>query len=65
MKLVDAEITQESEGAPDNLSPPVPRPPRPARRRVYTSLLVTLTVLVGTVAVIYAVFPNRDRKSVV
>ncbi len=57
MKLVDAEITQESEGAPD-----IPRPPRPARRRVYTSLLVTLTVLVGTVAVIYAVFPNRHNE---
>ena len=57
MKLVDAEITQETEGAPD-----IPRPPRPARRRVYTSLLVTLTVLIGTVAVIYAVFPNRNNE---
>lgn len=57
MKLVDAEITQESEGAPD-----IPRPPRPARRRVYTSLLVTLTVLVGTVGVIYGVFPNRNNE---
>jgi len=57
MKLVDAEITQESEGAPD-----IPRPPRPARRRVYTSLLVTLTVLIGTVAVIYTVFPNRHNE---
>ncbi|MCP4448749.1 MAG: hypothetical protein GY811_25960 [Myxococcales bacterium] len=57
MKLVDAEITQETEGAPD-----IPRPPRPARRRVYTSLLVTLTVLVGTVGVIYTVFPNRNNE---
>jgi len=57
MKFVDAEITQESEGAPD-----IPRPPRPARRRVYTSLLVTLTVLVGTVGVIYTVFPNRNNE---
>lgn len=57
MKFVDAEITQESEGAPD-----IARPPRPARRRVYTSLLVTLTVLVGTVAIIYSLFPNRDNE---
>ena len=57
MKLVDAEITQDIEGAPD-----IPRPPRPARRRVYTSLLVTLTVLIGTVAIIYAVFPNRNNE---
>lgn len=57
MKLVDAEVTQETEGAPD-----IPRPPRPPRRRVYTSLLLTLTVLIGTVAVIYAVFPNRHNE---
>ncbi len=57
MKLVDAEITQETEGAPD-----IPRPPRPARRRVYTSLLVTLTVLIGTVAAIYIIFPNRNNE---
>lgn len=57
MKLVDAEITQEHEGAPD-----IPRPPRPARRRVYTSLLVTLSVLFGTVAVIYKMFPNRQDE---
>jgi hypothetical protein len=57
MKLVDAEITQEHEGAPD-----IPRPARPARRRVYTSLLVTLSVLFGTVGVIYKVFPNRHDE---
>jgi hypothetical protein len=59
MKLVDAEITQDDEGAPD-----IPRPPRPARRRVYTSLIVTLSVLFGTVGVIYKVFPNRHDEVV-
>ncbi len=57
MKLIDAEITQEEEGAPD-----IPRPSRPARRRVYTSLLVTLSVLFGTVGIIYNVFPNRQDE---
>lgn len=57
MRLVDAEVTQNSEPAPD-----APLPPRPARRRVYASLLVTLSVLVGTVTVIYSVFPNRQNE---
>jgi len=57
MKLVDAEVSREEEGAPDG-----PLPPRPARRRVYTSLLVTLTVLIGTVAIIYTLFPNRNNE---
>ncbi len=57
MKLMDAEITQEEEGAPD-----IARPSRPARRRVYTSLLVTLSVLFGTVGIIYTVFPNRQDE---
>jgi hypothetical protein len=57
MKFVDAEITQEDEGAPE-----IARPARPARRRVYTSLLVTLSVLFGTVGIIYRVFPNRQDE---
>jgi hypothetical protein len=57
MKLVDAEVSQQSEGAPD-----IARPSRPARRRVYTSLLVTLSVLFGTVGIIYRVFPNRHDE---
>lgn len=57
MKLVDAEVTQDGEGAEDKA-----RPARPARRRVYTSLLVTLSVLFGTVGVIYGVFPNRQDE---
>ncbi len=57
MKLVDAEVTQDGEGAEDKA-----RPARPARRRVYTSLVVTLSVLFGTVGIIYTVFPNRHDE---
>lgn len=57
MKLVDAEIPRDDEDAQD-----IARPPRPARRRVYTSLLVTLSVLVGTVGIIYWQFPNRQSE---
>ena len=57
MKFVDAEVTIEDEGGAD-----IARAPRPARRRVYTSLLVTLSVLFGTVGVIYTVFPNRHDE---
>lgn len=57
MKLVDAEVTQDDEGGSD-----IARPSRPARRRVYTSLLVTLSVLFGTVGIIYKVFPNRQDE---
>lgn len=57
MRLVDAEITQEVEETSE-----FSRAPRPARRRVYTSLLVTLSVLIGTVAVIYTIFPNRQDE---
>ncbi len=59
MKLVDAEITKEGEELPHAAV----SPPRPARRRVYTSLLVTLTVLFGTVGIIYTLFPNRDNEA--
>ncbi|MBL4636762.1 MAG: hypothetical protein JKY56_23125, partial [Kofleriaceae bacterium] len=57
MKLVDAEIPREDEDAKD-----IVRPPRPARRRVYTSLIVTLSVLFGTVGIIYWRFPNRQSE---
>lgn len=59
MKLVDAEITKDGEDVPNVAA----SAPRPARRRVYTSLLVTLTVLFGTVGVIYSIFPNRDNEA--
>ena len=57
MKLVDAEIPRDNEDIED-----IPRAPRPARRRVYTSLFFTLSVLVGTVGVIYWQFPNRQSE---
>jgi hypothetical protein len=54
MKLVEAESTGPVEG--DAALVTAPRPPR---RRVSVSLLFTLTVLVGTVVTIYAMFPAR------
>lgn len=54
MKLVEAESTGPVEG--DAALVTAPRPPR---RRVSVSLVFTLTVLVGTVVTIYAVFPVR------
>lgn len=58
MKLVDAEITH---GDDDDESE-VARPPRPEKRRVYTSLFVTTAVLVGTVVLVYAIFPPRNNE---
>lgn len=54
MKVVEAEITGPVEG-----EDAVVTPPRPLHRRVSVSLLLTLTVLIGTVVTIYTVFPAR------
>jgi hypothetical protein len=56
MKLVEAESTGPVEG-----EDAIVTPPRPPHRRVSVSLLFTLTVLIGTVVTIYAVFPARDN----
>jgi hypothetical protein len=56
MKLVEA----ESEGPVEGDSALV-TPPRPPHRRVSVSLLFTLSVLIGTVVTIYAVFPPRHN----
>jgi hypothetical protein len=56
MKLIEAESTGPVEG--DDV---LVTPPRPPRRRVSVSLLFTLTVLVGTVVTIYAMFPARNN----
>ena len=56
MKLVDAEATGPIEGDDALVTPP-----RPPHRRVSVSLLVTLSVLIGTVVTIYEVFPARHN----
>lgn len=56
MKLIEAESTGPVEGDDALVTPP-----RPPRRRVSVSLLFTLTVLVGTVVTIYAMFPARNN----
>jgi hypothetical protein len=56
MKLVEAESTGPVEGDAAQVTPP-----RPPHRRVSVSLLFTLTVLVGTVVTIYAMFPARNN----
>jgi hypothetical protein len=56
MKLVEAESTGPVEG--DDAQVTAPRPPH---RRVSVSLVFTLTVLVGTVVTIYAMFPARNN----
>lgn len=56
MKLVEAESTGPVEGDAALVTPP-----RPPRRRVSVSLLFTLTVLIGTVVSIYAMFPARNN----
>lgn len=59
MKLVEAESTGPVEGDDALVTPP-----RPPHRRVSVSLLFTLTVLIGTVVTIYAMFPARDNALV-
>lgn len=54
MKVVEAEITGPVEGEDAVITPP-----RPLHRRVSVSLLLTLSVLIGTVVTIYTVFPAR------
>lgn len=56
MKLVEAESTGPVEG--DAALVTAPRPPH---RRVSVSLLFTLTVLIGTVVTIFAMFPARHN----
>jgi len=56
MKLVEAESTGPVEGDAALVTPP-----RPPHRRVSVSLVFTLTVLVGTVVTIYAIFPARHN----
>jgi hypothetical protein len=57
MKLVEAESTGPVEGDAAQVTPP-----RPPHRRVSVSLVFTLTVLIGTVVTIYAMFPARHNQ---
>lgn len=59
MKLVETELPHGDEEVAE-----VPRPPRPERRRVYVSLLLTLGVLAATVAAVYTAFPKRNNEVV-
>ena len=54
MKVIEAEVTGPVEG-----EEAVVTAPRPLHRRVSVSLLLTLSVLIGTVVTIYTVFPAR------
>lgn len=45
----------------DAEGPPVALPPRPERRRVSTSFLFMMIVLVGMVAAIFTLFPKRQN----
>lgn len=59
MKLVETDIPH---GEAEAEVTERPRPPRPEHRRVYVSLLVTLSVLCATVVTIYTLFPKRDNE---
>jgi hypothetical protein len=56
MKLVESDVVHADDDGEVTL------PPRPERRRVYTSFLVTFSVLVATVFSVYHLFPPRDNE---
>jgi hypothetical protein len=56
MKLVEAEAEGPIEG-----EEAIVTPPRPPHRRVSVSIVLTLTVLIGTVVAIYVIFPARHN----
>jgi hypothetical protein len=59
MKLVETDV----HGPKDDDEPPAPppTPPRPEHRRVSVSLLLTASVLIGTVVMVYVLFPERHN----
>lgn len=59
MKLVET----DSEGPLDrgDSDAEIATPPRPEHRRVSVSLLLTASVLIGTVVAIYTIFPERHN----
>jgi hypothetical protein len=58
MKLVQVEEPKPSDEDPVVV---LPRPPRPEHRRVYTSLILTVAILAGTVVAVYLLFPERHH----
>lgn len=58
MKLVESEFEHRT----DEDDVERPSPPRPERRRVYVSLMVTMSVLIATVVLVYSLFPKRDNE---
>lgn len=61
MKLVDTDADRPD----DEVEPPAkPNPPRPEKRQAATSLILMLSILVGTVVTIYVVFPAPGTDAV-
>jgi hypothetical protein len=59
MKLFET----DTEGPPSREEPPVrATPPRPEKRQVMVSLLLTVTVLAGTVIAVFTIFPERHNE---
>ena len=58
MKLIETDIPDHE----DDLDAETVVPPRPPRRRVAVSLLLTVSLLASTVGVIFLVFPKRDNE---
>jgi len=60
MKFVDTDIEHREDD--DETGEHKLRPPRPEHRRVYTSLLLTGSVLVATIVGVYTAFPKRNKE---
>ena len=58
MKLVQVEEPKPSDEDPVVA---LARPPRPEHRRVYTSLILTVAILAGTVVAVYLLVPERHH----
>lgn len=61
MKLVDTDADR-----PDDESEiePHPNPPRPEKRSAHASLILTAVILVGTVVMVYTVFPKLETDPI-
>lgn len=59
MKLVD---TDEDDPSAHPEPPVRATPPRPEKRQVTVSLLLTVTILAGTVIAVFTIFPERHNE---